>query len=451
MWPTLDLTLRSIHKAQGLTLNRVVIDAGDDERSMGLLFVALTRVRHPSHVSFDPVPTLERVTTNIARKASLHARKEHERMLRAMQASTARRHSHLCPPVSALHPQESAMVKPKSFHPARCCPSCVLSSGEQPKTQPNTHPKTPFGKRKAPEEWESASKTQHGPKRAALCPSTASRANSSDENSVYANPLDHVRANRAKLTSLGLQPLDGSLSAWNRPGWLTDALPWLRMRARIVDFWAYEPTNHIWEELCDYLVYLGFEVAADVTSTQRPSACGYIAARSIVTMHAADDWRACDVSGAADACWVSRGNHILTNPRLVPTEDQPDVAGDLSSGTMLNPSHIHALVTAFARQDAGLPLTGQCDDFDHTVSSWAPKVSSRDDVLATIVQELHKVATAESDGVPLQFFVSNDQDSTGHGRHWATVALSIEPDETMLCDEPDWMEDEEAVEREMGW
>ena len=71
--------------------------------------------------------------------------------------------------------------------------------------------------------------------------------------------------------------------------------------------------------------------------------------------------------------------------------------------------------------------------------------------MATIVQELHKVATAESDGVPLQFFVSNDQDSTGHGRHWATVALSIEPDETMLCDEPDWMEDEEAVEREMGW
>ena len=208
-------------------------------------------------------------------------------MLRAMQASTARRHSHLCPPVSALHPQESAGVKPKSFHPARCCPSCVLSSGEQPKTQPKTHPKTPFGKRKAPEEWESASKTQHGPKRAALCPSTASRANSSDENSVYANPLDHVRANRAKLTSLGLQPLDGSLSAWNRPGWLTDALPWLRMRARIVDFWAYEPTNHIWEELHDYLVYLGFEVAADVTSTQRPSACGYIAARSIVTMHAA--------------------------------------------------------------------------------------------------------------------------------------------------------------------
>ncbi|KAK3288081.1 hypothetical protein CYMTET_4435 [Cymbomonas tetramitiformis] len=58
----------TIHKAQGLTLNRVVIDVGDDERSVGLLFVALTRVRRPTHLAFHPFPDECRITTTISRK-----------------------------------------------------------------------------------------------------------------------------------------------------------------------------------------------------------------------------------------------------------------------------------------------------------------------------------------------------------------------------------------------
>ena len=85
----------TIHKAQGLTLDRVVIDAGDDEKSVGLFFVAITRVRHPSHVAFDPVPSLERISLNIARKASLHARKTHESSLRGLAARTKQRYAHL--------------------------------------------------------------------------------------------------------------------------------------------------------------------------------------------------------------------------------------------------------------------------------------------------------------------------------------------------------------------
>ena len=78
-----------------MTLDRVVIDAGDDEKSVGLFFVAVTRVRHPSQVAFDPVPSLERISTNIARKASLHARKQHERLLRGLAEQTKRRYAHL--------------------------------------------------------------------------------------------------------------------------------------------------------------------------------------------------------------------------------------------------------------------------------------------------------------------------------------------------------------------
>ena len=92
----------TIHKSQGLTLDRVVIDAGSDERAMGQLFVALTRVRHPSHVAFYPMPTQERLTTLIARKGSLAERKKHEReVLRGLAVNTAKRYAHLNPPDSA--------------------------------------------------------------------------------------------------------------------------------------------------------------------------------------------------------------------------------------------------------------------------------------------------------------------------------------------------------------
>jgi len=46
----------TIHKAQGLTLDRVIIDAGDDESSVGLFFVAI-------HVSSPTTPTRPRIAS----------------------------------------------------------------------------------------------------------------------------------------------------------------------------------------------------------------------------------------------------------------------------------------------------------------------------------------------------------------------------------------------------
>ena len=44
----------TIHKAQGLTLNKVVIDTGKKEFSAGLTFVAISRVRHITDLIFNP-------------------------------------------------------------------------------------------------------------------------------------------------------------------------------------------------------------------------------------------------------------------------------------------------------------------------------------------------------------------------------------------------------------
>ena len=60
----------TVHKAQGLTLSRVVFDPNDDERNIGITFVAMTRVRHPHHfvmVRADgSFPDMPRLTSFIA-------------------------------------------------------------------------------------------------------------------------------------------------------------------------------------------------------------------------------------------------------------------------------------------------------------------------------------------------------------------------------------------------
>eukprot|EP00959_Pyramimonas_sp_CCMP1952_P397316 8324798-Pyramimonas_sp.AAC.1 len=90
----------TVHKSQGLTLAKVLFDAGPEEpkTSLGVFFVALTRVRHPKDLAFSPMPTLERTTDEIARKQNLHLRLEHEYYLRERAAFCAEDRPHLNPP-----------------------------------------------------------------------------------------------------------------------------------------------------------------------------------------------------------------------------------------------------------------------------------------------------------------------------------------------------------------
>ncbi len=64
------------------------IDCGDDERTHGMFFTALSRVVHPDNVIFNPMPSQERVTTQISRKASLIKRIAHEKVLRKCARET---------------------------------------------------------------------------------------------------------------------------------------------------------------------------------------------------------------------------------------------------------------------------------------------------------------------------------------------------------------------------
>jgi hypothetical protein len=144
-------------------------------------------------------------------------------------------------------------------------------------------------------------------------------------------------------------------------------------------------------------------------------------------MHrSSDDWLTCDLSDAAHARWVRQGNGFLTDARVLPRFRQPKVHSTMDHGAMLNPLEITTLVNAFARKDAGLEVTGGSDAFDHEQNQWMPTVGSRDGIIAAIVRDVRNVAIGRMDPVPLKFYVSNSDDTTGSGLHWATVALSIE-------------------------
>ena len=74
----------TIHKSQGLTLDKVVIDVGKKEFSCGLSFVACSRVRKLKDILFVPPFPFQRLTS-IARSRRLQERKEEDQRLLSLQ------------------------------------------------------------------------------------------------------------------------------------------------------------------------------------------------------------------------------------------------------------------------------------------------------------------------------------------------------------------------------
>ena len=74
----------TIHKSQGLTLNKVVVDIGKKEFSCGLTFVACSRVRHITDILFTPLLTYQRLA-NLSNSQCLHERQLEDQRLQAMQ------------------------------------------------------------------------------------------------------------------------------------------------------------------------------------------------------------------------------------------------------------------------------------------------------------------------------------------------------------------------------
>ena len=77
----------TIHKAQGLTLDKVVIDIGKKEFSAGLMFVACSHVRHLSDITFDP-PFAYQHVTSLSKSMRLTERKIEDARLCLMERTS---------------------------------------------------------------------------------------------------------------------------------------------------------------------------------------------------------------------------------------------------------------------------------------------------------------------------------------------------------------------------
>ena len=75
----------TIHKSQGLTLDKVVIDLGKREFSSGLTFVACSRVRQLQYLLFIPLVPLQRLTS-LANSQWVAQRKAEDQRLMRMES-----------------------------------------------------------------------------------------------------------------------------------------------------------------------------------------------------------------------------------------------------------------------------------------------------------------------------------------------------------------------------
>ncbi|XP_070201319.1 ubiquitin carboxyl-terminal hydrolase 50-like [Littorina saxatilis] len=79
----------SIHRLQGATLEKVVLNAGPKEFALGLLFVGVSRVKQFQGLAFKPYPNFDRFS-QIARCQSLQERLQEEDRLRKLEEHTLR-------------------------------------------------------------------------------------------------------------------------------------------------------------------------------------------------------------------------------------------------------------------------------------------------------------------------------------------------------------------------
>ena len=131
----------TIHKAQGLTLNKVVIDVGKKEFSAGLTFVACSRVRRMNDLLFDPPFPFQRVA-NLANSQRLQERLLQDTKLLLLDGST------LAPqdPCEAISSYMSSQL-PTQTPPSSCSstplPPSPMDSQAPTPTPPSSRSSTP--------------------------------------------------------------------------------------------------------------------------------------------------------------------------------------------------------------------------------------------------------------------------------------------------------------------
>ena len=403
-FPLMEAAALTVHKAQGLTLDRVIFDPGDDEprNSVGIFFVGLTRVKHPHHLvlvrGHSHFPNPERLT-GINTKPSLISRHNHEVELWSFFMRTCCALAHLTPGPSCK------LVPPKWRRPVSQCkdgPRTAkrkavgsiphnLSPAKKAPNHPNTGPPSPHKKHKT-------------------ATTTHITTPSSSTASVSAWRSSTLRHHQSCIALRGMTwPSLQSPFSCSPPSWATQSCSQgMCVYVRVADFYA-QPENGIPGLLVKYLssmvpnLHLVFDTpTSNGCTAQIGVSCGMVAAKCVGIMYlASDSWMTVDLGATTDVAVVQHCNAILNT-----YQGAPCTTWLLDAGNVEDLVEIFCLCTEGTRSQFCL-------------------VSSFDHCLKEVTDYIYNASIMPGLAVPPKWWVCNTDLSTSTGFHWFTFGCQV--------------------------
>ena len=85
MIPLIPSYAITIHKSQGQTMDKIILNLGNKEFATGLTYTALSRAKELENIAFEPFPTLNRIA-NLSTGQRFQTRLKEENRLKKIEA-----------------------------------------------------------------------------------------------------------------------------------------------------------------------------------------------------------------------------------------------------------------------------------------------------------------------------------------------------------------------------
>ena len=128
---------------------------------------------------------------------------------------------------------------------------------------------------------------------------------------------------------------------------------------------------------------------------------------------AADSWRTVDLSDAAQAAWVHKGNAVLRNGK--------------TCAIMLEQQEVYLLTQAFHEHASpgAADLLNYTENHAWPCQGWPLTVGALDWFARKVASSVTDYAAGGRQGPSRAFFVTNTDDCRSDGVHWISVAISM--------------------------
>ena len=80
----------TIHKSQGMSLDKIMVNLGNREYSLGLTYVALSRGKKISNVALDPFPEFTRFTRMFTKPGFIQRKEEDNKSAKREEETLAK-------------------------------------------------------------------------------------------------------------------------------------------------------------------------------------------------------------------------------------------------------------------------------------------------------------------------------------------------------------------------